>query len=274
MTRFLASRHALAALIVAALPLTVAVARRDAAAACRDGLVRAGTRCCPLRAGVARCASPIEENSLSPPSRIALPARSIRVRGQSFERPHASSSPLHLASIALGSTEVSCADALAILGSSASPITAKLCSGDPQRAAGGLRLEDARRVCAALGGRLPTETEWMGAAGGGGTRYPWGETGATCRAAVWAMVAGPCAHGADGPDTVHSRPGGTSPDGLEDLAGNVAEWALREGDAAVLKGGDYASVDPAALRVFAWRPAHAEEADPRNGARCAFDPPN
>jgi len=244
---------------------------RDAGLVCRDGLVRAGPRCCVRVDARGRCSSSVAEALALglPPVTFAGPGADLR--GESFERPTASTTSVQPAPFALAPLEVTCADAMAVLGSEASAVTARLCAGDPARAAGGLRLSDAERVCAALGGRVPREEEWRRAAASNGTRYPWGESGATCRVAVWSMTSGPCAHDLDGPDTVHARPGGATPEGLWDLAGNVSEWVTGSAGPLLL-GGDYATLDAAELRVLAGRAAPREEADPRRGVRCAFDP--
>ncbi len=268
MTDWSASTRVLAALLGLTVTLAAVVVRRDAHLTCRDGLHRSGTRCCVVVDPNGACTSGVSPNRAH--ERIDLSPRETTLRGQSFERPHASTDSVHLAPFALMRTEVRCADALAVLGSDASLETRKLCRDDAERAAGGLRFSDAERICASMGGRVPSEAEWQRAAGAGGTRYPWGETGATCRAAVWGMTRGPCAHDADGPDTTNARPGGMSPDGFVDLAGNLAEW-VRAAGAPVLKGGDYTSIDASELRVFSRRTATATEASDRNGARCAFD---
>ena len=102
---------------------------------------------------------------------------------------------------------------------------ARLGGRDVGRAASYVTLDEARAICAAHGGRLPTEDEWIvAAAGDKPRRYPWGDTGAVCRRAAWGLTRGPCANGATGPDTVGAHPDGATPLGIEDLAGNVAEW--------------------------------------------------
>jgi len=91
---------------------------------------------------------------------------------------------------------------------------------------------DAMAYCRTRGGRLPTEDEWIVAAVSANNpprRYPWGDTGAVCRRAAWGLDTGPCAHGADGPDTVGAHPDGDTALGIHDMAGNVAEWVSVDG---------------------------------------------
>jgi formylglycine-generating enzyme required for sulfatase activity len=216
------------------------------------------------------CTSSVAEALALDRVRVTFAGAGAELRGESFERPQVGAMSVHPAPFAMAALEVTCADAMAVLGRDASDVTARLCAGDAARAAGGLRFSDAERICAALGGRVPREDEWRRAAGAKGTRYPWGETGATCRVAVWSMDRGPCARGLAGPDTAHARPAGATPEGLWDLAGNASEWVVGESGPA-LAGGDYASLDAAEIRVLARRTAPPELSDPRNGARCAFD---
>ena len=103
--------------------------------------------------------------------------------------------------------------------------------------------EDATEV------RLPTEEEWVAAAGGEeGELYPWGPEWGESRA-----------------NTSEGRIGGTTPVGMYpsgqghgvwDMAGNVWEWMASEGDVKPLRGGSWRD-DPEVARV---------------GARFGFDP--
>jgi len=155
---------------------------------------------------------------------------------------------------------------------------------DVARAASNVTLAEAMAACAARGGRLPTEDEWIVAAASAMSpphRYPWGDTGAVCRRAAWGLDSGPCAHGADGPDTVGAHPDGDSPLGIHDLAGNVAEWVtlpvtVAGSQALVAKGGSWATALAADLRLWARLelPAQGQggSGDPRVGFRCVYAP--
>lgn len=152
---------------------------------------------------------------------------------------------------------------------------------EPGRPITDVSRDEAAAFCRWAGGRLPTLDELaFAAAGAEGRRYPWGGTGAVCRRAAWGLQAGPCAEGATGPEIAGSHPDGHTPEGIADLAGNVAEWTQtlaselddRAGDEAVVFGGTYA--DQAALELRTW---YRQTADPAArsstiGFRCAYAP--
>jgi formylglycine-generating enzyme required for sulfatase activity len=78
----------------------------------------------------------------------------------------------------------------------------------------------AKAYCEALGRRLPTEAEWEHAArGDAGNIYPWSNTWDPTLASTRRPASGE-------PATVpvSSFPGGASPFGILNMAGNVAEW--------------------------------------------------
>lgn len=76
----------------------------------------------------------------------------------------------------------------------------------------------ARAYCASVGKRLPTEAEWeRAAAGPTRRRYPWGDAAPSCGRAHFDGCG-------EHTRPVGGRPGGASPEGVQDLAGNVSEW--------------------------------------------------
>ncbi len=132
--------------------------------------------------------------------------------------------------------------------------------------------EEAEQFCMLGGGRLPTAHEWMLAASGAeGRRFPWGYTGLVCRRAAFGMVEGPCTRGATGPDLAGARPDGVTPDGVHDLAGNVAEWTREPGGGHAARGGSYRSRKAAELKSWAVERMPEERRAPHIGFRCAYD---
>lgn len=138
----------------------------------------------------------------------------------------------------------------------------------------GVSLVRARELCKEHGGRLPTEDEWIVAAAGTGDkprRYPWGNTGAVCSRAAFGLKDGPCARGAVGPDTAGSHPDGATPDGIHDLAGNVAEWVETGTSESVVRGGAWDTMLATELRTWVRRTVAPDTKDPTIGFRCAYD---
>lgn len=134
--------------------------------------------------------------------------------------------------------------------------------GDGSLPMQGVSAKEAEAYAGWAGKRLPTEAEWMAAAGAGdGRSYPWGADwdGAKANAK------------SDAPWGCGSRPAGASPCGALDMAGNVAEWtSTAEGGKRVAKGGSF--LFPASACELNWRWLDDEDLGfPGFGFRCAAD---
>ncbi|HXK17941.1 MAG TPA: SUMF1/EgtB/PvdO family nonheme iron enzyme [Polyangiaceae bacterium] len=147
-------------------------------------------------------------------------------------------------------------------------------AGEPGQPVTQLTGAEAEAFCNAQHGRLPTAAEWVWAAAGpGARRFAWGNSGLVCRRAAFGLVNGPCADaGLLGgmPELVGSRPDGTSPDGVLDLGGNVAEWTREPSGGYSARGGSFRSTSAAELKSWAALPDREKAL--YIGFRCAYPP--
>ena len=118
----------------------------------------------------------------------------------------------------------------------------------------------------------PQTPRWVfAAAGSDARRFPWGPTGLVCRRAAFGLTAGPCGRGAASPEVAGLRPDGATPDGLLDMAGNVAEWTVEPDGTHAARGGSYRSRVAAELKSWSREPAVAPA--PHIGFRCVYRRP-
>lgn len=142
------------------------------------------------------------------------------------------------------------------------------CKGDGCPAVG-VTWNEAARYCAAVQKRLPTEQEWEKAARGAlGALYPWGDDPPDCGRAHTADC-GPA------PADAAAHPGGASPFGILNAAGNAAEWTADCFDpnggpdcARTVRGGAWYD-PPWRMLAFFRIPAATDEPPHGAGFRCA-----
>ncbi len=142
--------------------------------------------------------------------------------------------------------------------------------------------------CEWLGKHLPTEAQWERAAKGTEQqRFPWGDDGVTCLLANYYTGRTWCV--GEPVDVGSYSPDGDSPEGLRDVAGNVAEWTADwyapygsdpvtdpigpepNWEGTVVRGGGFNEI-AASLRTTARWAAEPTEGSPGIGFRCAAQP--
>lgn len=261
----------LAAIVALAIVLFVARRERTDPARCPAGLWAQGPRCCgegQSLAGGACSGVPIRcPDGLAPRARgcVAVPRR-VRILGGTLTLSPNDWEAEGIARRTITVTEFEI-DAFEVthdrFGSVGAP--------EPGLPVTSLSAEAAEAFCRAQGGRLPSADEWLFAATGiSARRFPWGPTGLVCRRATFGLVEGPCGTGATGPELAGARPDGKSPDGVLDLAGNVAEWAREPNASARAHGGSFRSRVAGELK--SWSVEGGESAADHVGFRCAYSP--
>lgn len=281
--------RALAAASIAAVLLAAVIfaarSRSEPPARCASGMIALGARCCGegQRLDGDRCAGPPRRcaagmnvtaaGCVTPTRVVALAGGVLRVgpgdwEAQGVVAPYEATVP-PFAVDALEVTEQRWSLCVEAAACASIAIT-----GEPGRAIANVTLDEAARFCRWAGGAIPTSDQLaFAAAGASARRYAWGDTGAVCRRAAFGLAEGPCGWGARGPELAGSHPDGASPDGVLDLAGNVAEWALPRSSLpgeAEARGGSFADGAASALRSWQRRVLSATARSPEVGFRCAY----
>jgi sulfatase modifying factor 1 len=252
---------------------------------CAADFVTEATRCCPpgQREQEGRCVGPLSScpegfvvDHQGAPGCVVIAVR-VPIAGGAFELgptdweggPGPSRERVVVAPFSLDSHEVTHAAWRACVERGG---CRALGDAEPGVPVTGVSPAEAAAYCRRAGGHLPRWDQWIFAAAGvAGRRYAWGATGLVCRRAVFGMVAGPCATGARGPELAGVRPAGATPDGVQDLAGNVAEWTVERDGSWAARGGSFAARFAAELKT--WASVPGREPDVHVGFRCAYDAP-
>jgi formylglycine-generating enzyme len=250
-------------------------------ARCPAGLETQGPRCCGIGQGVTTtsqcagsataCASDMLRDDsgacVLPEGRIQITGGTSHFAGADWEGSPEAVHDVSVPDFEIDRAEVSVARFQLCTVAEACPKIAD--DSEPGRPVRNVSPAEAESFCAFAGGHLSSSEEWLFAAGGNlGRRYPWGSTGLVCRRASFGLVNGPCAHGASGPDLVGARPDGATPEGVLDLAGNVAEWTREPDGSFVARGGSYRSQLAGDLKTWAAEPRQTRA--PHVGFRCAY----
>ena len=136
--------------------------------------------------------------------------------------------------------------------------------------------KEAEAYCAAYGKRLPLEEEWEWAVRGAdrAMRYPWGRFDAHAEELCWGKPHKGRPFKRASTCIVGSHPLDTTPEGIQDLAGNVSEWVVGTSQGRTyssLRGASFWAVDDGYVKASMWgfdSPAKRSEVF---GVRCIRD---
>jgi formylglycine-generating enzyme required for sulfatase activity len=275
---------ALSALSATAVVIQLAARERTPPVRCPEGLSLERGRCCGFGQtrprerceGPARACGPRQELV----ARVGEPAGCVleadRVPLAAGELPAGAADwqlalpaePVRVAAFAIDRGEVTRARYAECVAATVCPPAPG--SAEPGMPVSGVTPDVAERFCRFAGGRLPSSAEWRYAASGAeGRRFPWGFMGLVCRRAAFGLVTGPCSTEGSGPDLAGARPPGATPEGVLDLAGNVAEWTRDPNGHYRARGGSFRSRVAAELVTAAVEVARPD-AD-HVGFRCVYE---
>lgn len=278
---------AMAGIALLAWVLLLGSQMRNPPAFCHEGLAQLGPRCCAPGQAVSAgkcvgvpdaCPPPFDlfteptPGCVLPAEKIKLPGGSVSIGPTEWDTPQITERrTIAVRSFSLDRAEVTVQRYRECEQAGMCPL--RTTSEEPGRPMVGLTPADAETYCAFVGGRLPTSEEWIFAAmSPTGRRYPWGPHGLVCRRAAFGLAAGPCAEGGPGagPELAGARPDGATPEGIYDLAGNVAELTRSANGKISVRGGSFRSKRAAELKGF----APGSRYEPREiGFRCAYSHP-
>ena len=241
---------------------------------CPKGTSAAGETCIDPRARDAKAGNP-ESDTSCPTGMALIRGGSMVARGASSEVPTICMDRIEVTVKAMQD----CVDD----GACTATTTGGSCNGGSEfwrnHPANCVDWQQANKYCAWAGKRLPVETEWEWAARGRdrASVYPWGdvlpEDDDPRQTVCWRQVV--CRRGGSSEEHVRtcvagSHRGGVTPEGLEDMAGNVAEWTSSGSSASrVTRGGSYFG-SAAHLQVSARQEVPADSRKSYIGFRCAM----
>ena len=258
-----------------------AEAERRVPARCPAGLDAADARCCGVGQGLSgagqcagnatACADGMQRDDggacVLPDAQVHFASGTSHFEAADWESPVQPLRDISVSAFELDRAEVTVARFRRCASAGTCPKISD--DSEPGRPVRNISPEEAQRFCAFAGGRLPTSEEWLfAAAGSTWRRYPWGNTGLVCRRATFGLVVGPCARSGAGPDFTGARPDGATPEGVLDLAGNVAEWTREADGSFVARGGSYRSELAGDLKT--WAVEVRQTRAPHVGFRCAY----
>jgi formylglycine-generating enzyme required for sulfatase activity len=259
-----------------------AEAQRRAPARCPTGLEAQGARCCgagqmvgsdgTCSGNASGCAKGMSEDEVGacvlPASRIHFAGGRTHFGATDWEGAPETALDVDVKAFDLDQAEVTIARFRPCSTAGKCPKIPE--EAEPGRPVRNVSPAEATAFCAFAGGYLPSSEEWLFAAAGSAARhYPWGNTGLVCRRASFGLAHGPCAQRGVGPDFAGARPDGATPDGVLDLAGNVAEWTREKDGSFVARGGSYRSEHASDLKTTAFEPRQTRA--PHVGFRCAYE---